>query len=255
MERSASELTPQASSSLLDDEALAGLARDCWIEAGQQSQPEHIDADARAAVADAVAFAAGQHYRFTPAQRVMEALPQNAGFVKRSADPFTRRLQRAVRLMAQRLFETSVYDPALRCTGTCERPDDAPPAWMCPSENDITRERCAKSLVFPWSDEKHDEAGNVVLTGNKNKAAHAIVRGFTRADLVRQPNGHPYVLTKESVRITLRRSLVSCVSGSRNKSLRPGHRRCAARIARCLRGSHRPFWSRRTASDRHDARR
>ena len=83
----------------------------------------------------------------------------------------------AVWFMAQRLFDTSVSDPAQRCVDDCEKPAGVLPSWHCPAETDLTHAACARSLVFPYRHVTHDGRGHTRPVENRAKAATAIVRG------------------------------------------------------------------------------
>ena len=189
----------------LDDDTLARLADDCWTDAEEMREPKDSEEAARTAVLAAVEFAAEGHYRHEAARRIMRDLLPSRRLVRRALDPLTDRLHRAIWLMTTRLFETSMYDPALRCTTTCDKPDDAPPSWFCPSVNDPERAACARSLVFPFLHSTSDDrAGHVRYEGNKDKAARAIVRGLKLLK-IQQPNGQLFLPTEEAVRKVITR--------------------------------------------------
>jgi hypothetical protein len=130
------------------DDALTRLARDCWSRAEAMSASQVVATTARAERDAAPLITAGQSW--------------------------------AVWFMAQRLFDTSVSDPAKRCVGECEKPADAPPSWHCPVPRDPTHGVCARSLVFPYRHETHDGNGHLRRVENQTKAANAIVGGFAR---------------------------------------------------------------------------
>jgi hypothetical protein len=159
----------------LDDDALARLARDCWIRAEPLIEPTNVEAAARAAV-----IAAKRHHQHQEVRRIeRDFSARTKRPLRRAANPLTHRQHWAVRLMAERLFDTSVYDPELRCVGACEKkPKNARPGWHCPAADDPTHAACGESLVFPYHHETHDGAGRKKRVCNQAKAAEAIVRGF-----------------------------------------------------------------------------
>ena len=189
----------------LDDQQLALIADECWNRAGQ-ADSEEFEADARTAVASAVKLAARINYQHQTARKIIDKfLRTKRTLLVGAGDPFTRRLHRAIWLMTQRLFETSIYDPATKCQGECLRPMNARPSWHCPSADDPTRSACANSLVFPYLITKHDHEGGVLYAGNQQKAARAVVRGFEVAGVCRQPNGDLHHPTEEAVRKVIAR--------------------------------------------------
>lgn len=135
----------------LDDDALAQLARDCWNQAEPLADPTVVEAAAR-------------HHQHHEARR---------------PNPVTHREHWAIWLMAQRLCDTSVYDPARRCVGECEKkPEDAPPGWHCPVADDRTSVACARSLVFPYRHVTHAGAFHTRPVENQRQVAKAIARGL-----------------------------------------------------------------------------
>src|SRR5687767_10627297 len=96
------------------DEELIELARACWKE----TEPMTYEEDAaRAAVAAAIDFAADADSQHFAARRAFEKFLESGNRLLPHADPFTTRLHWTIWLMAQRLFETSLYDGARRCIG------------------------------------------------------------------------------------------------------------------------------------------
>lgn len=179
----------------LSDPELADLTRHYWMKAGELTEPERIEPDARAAINEAIEFARGQRAIHISAMRAWSKVT-TIRLRGKKRDPFTNRLHRAMGLMAQRLFETSVYDAGRRCATECLGPAPSdPPGWHCSAINDPARATCARSLVFPYL---HPD-GAQRDRRNFAKAAKAIHRGLA-LEPVRQENGQPYTLTVEAVR-------------------------------------------------------
>lgn len=180
----------------LSDLALRRLARECWARAGADSDPREVETAAQAAIARALEFAAKQSGLHIAAVSVFKEF-QSTGrsLLRRAPNAFTSRLHRAIWYMAQRLYETSVYDPTLRCRGKClGAPTDQPNRWECPGQHSRQRAACTRSLTFPYL--RKTTKGYVA---NVDKTAKAIVHGIELA-MIRQPNGQYWVPTTEAVR-------------------------------------------------------
>lgn len=180
----------------LSDKNLRRIARECWSRAGSDSDPREVETAAQAAVARALDFAAEQSGLHIAAVDVFKEFQRiGRSLLRRAPNAFTSRLHRSIWYMAQRLYETSVYDPALRCRGKClGSPPGRSIAWVCPGQNSRQRATCARSLTFPYL--KQTRAGYVA---NVDKTAKAIVRGIELAK-IRQPNGQCWVPTNDAVR-------------------------------------------------------
>jgi hypothetical protein len=166
------------------DEALACLAHVCWEEA-QAPDPYQDEEAARNLIHEALEVAARHHFRFLAARRIFDTfLTMNRPVLPRVKDSLTSRLQRTYWLMANRLRDTTVFDPDRRCRTACERPQD------CRSVNDPAQVRCVKSLIFPYDREE--------------TVSDAIVTGLTRFR-DQHPTELPHIPTKDAVRLDLRR--------------------------------------------------
>jgi hypothetical protein len=150
-----------------------------WGRAGKLVDPQDeadraairaLDDDrARAAIEAALRSAAKADRRHNLALLAFEDFPRperRSGPKKN--DTFTAQLHWTIWLMAQALFDFSVCD--------CER------------------------LVFPYLHSTNTPNGTVYSGWNKHKAARAIIRGLTKADVVRQSNGSRYVIEEPAVR-------------------------------------------------------
>lgn len=187
-----------ASNLELADDELAALASACWTEAEDRPAQPFNEESIQAPIRAALEFASAADGRHRRARRLFEEFLRRGGrLLPRETDPFTTRLHWTYWLIAQRLCETSVPDPARRCAGPCESPQ------ICPSAKNGTRTLCAQSLVFPFL---HSAGGR---TGwNLHKTALAIIRGLERAAVVREPtSGAPFQLEAPAVRQALQRFL------------------------------------------------
>lgn len=184
----------------LSDSNLERIALECWDQAALFTQPGEVESVARAAVLDALVFAASKRSIYLDAQRIFEEfLKTGRHLLRRPENPFTNRLHRAIWLMAQRLFETSLYDPRRRCASMCQAPDGPHARARCPAVDDPSRTECVRSLVFPYLKVSGDS-----FVPNVDKTAKAIVKGFELAD-IRQTNGDPYWPSPDAVRKVIAR--------------------------------------------------
>lgn len=160
----------------LDADELARLARHCWN--ARQDDEQLIQA-----ALDCAVRSDRQHWG---ARWLFKTFVRKGGRLRLTkGNALTNKLHNAIWLMSQQLFDLSVYAPALRCLKKC----DAPSNWHCPSRLDATRAQCARSLVFPY---RHQSRACDI-----NKAARAIIIGFTKADI--------HVLTTDAVRKAIER--------------------------------------------------
>jgi hypothetical protein len=176
---------------------LAALARASWKRAKALAAPPHDDDAARAAIAAALKFAADATSQHAFAQRAFDDFLKSGRVLFPSTDRFTARLHWTIWLMAQRLFEFSTYDRARRCKRACRLPN------ACPAADDPKHKACSRILVFPYLHLTSD-ASNAYSGWNLHKAARAINRGLSKADVVRQ-NGNPYRLNEPAVRQAIAR--------------------------------------------------
>ena len=188
----------------LNIQELGNLARHYWMRAGEIGDPEKVEADARSEIVAAVDFAASRSAFHVSAQRLLNAVTIHLS-TEQKRDQFINRLHRAIWLMAQRLFETSIYDAGRRCATEClgPRPSD-PPGWRCLAVNDPPFVTCARSLVFPYL---HPD-GTQQDVRNFAKAANAIAAGFSVAP-AQKANGQSYTPTAEAVRKAIGRFLTT----------------------------------------------
>lgn len=100
--------------------------RECWERAEALSAPPLDETTAPAALAAAVNFAADtDRRRHVGVRRVLEDILRSGRRLVATVDTFTARLHWTYWFMAQRLFETSIYDPARRCTVRARKPFNA----------------------------------------------------------------------------------------------------------------------------------
>jgi hypothetical protein len=155
------------------DEALGNLARACWADAGATPNPFKDETAAQAMILRALDYSARSRSEFRIARRVFRS--GRFTVPRANKDPLSPRLLRTYWLMATRLWETSVADPA--------RPS---------------------GVAFPYLHERVGDAREPSshVVPNWGKTADAIVRGLKR---LREEGDLSYLPDRAAVREALKR--------------------------------------------------